>query len=630
MLVPTSSLPGILKRNVPRLACSIRRKSSLTLSAVEGPLQPPLSNLTLSEYFRTEILAKHYARPALICLQESIRPHGGPPSHNMNVTKYLYWDFQELDRHVEAFARGLVGLGVRRGDRVAVVMGNTSAYAILQWACAKIGAILVTLNPAYRAHEFVAALRLVGASTLLVVPNLRSSDYLAALLHVLPSLGSSAPDNIQTEGLPELKRLIMVDNTSDNSRFTAAMGIMKAAIDFREVFTWKPSVREDSTIVETAKIMDKDDVINLQFTSGTTGLPKAVSLTHQLLNNGLSIGRCMKFTPEDKLCNVPPLFHCFGLVLGNLAAWTHGAAVVYPAESFDPKPIVDSLVQEQCTGLHGVPTHFLGVLEEVKRRGGVKLPRLRTGIAAGSPIPEELMRQLIEKLNLTELTIAYGMTETSPVSFQTVPSDPVKKRVETVGRVQPHVKAKVVDLKGDVVPVGTPGELCVAGYLVQKGYWNDPEQTDAVMKRHSGSDDLWMHTGDEVIMDEEGYLRVISRIKDIIIRGGENLFPIQIENVITNHQSIREAAVISVPDPKYGEVVGVWIVRHTDKPRVSREDIREWVGKQMNPQNRPAWIWFVNEEGVEEELPKTPSGKIQKHILRKWGSAWASVGVGKV
>ncbi|KAF8512662.1 acetyl-CoA synthetase-like protein [Hysterangium stoloniferum] len=604
------------------------RRGLFSMSSLEGALDPPLNTSTLPEYFRSEILAKYNSRPALICPQESPRPHGGPKSQNFNDSRYLAWDFQEFDRHIQALSRGLLALGVQKGDRVGVVMGNTSAYALLQWACARVGAILVTFNPAYRAHEFVSALKLAGVSTLFIVPGLRTSDYIAMLSAIVPSLTSFSPRSIAVEALPKLKSLVLVDNVFDENGFKGILTNAKCAIDFRDIFIWQDSAL-DEQIEHLERSMDKDDIINLQFTSGTTGAPKAVSLTHQLLNNALSIGRCMRLTPEDKLCNVPPLYHCFGLVLGNLAAWVHGSCVVYPSESFHPKAIVDALVREQCTALHGVPTHFLGILEEIKQRGNVSLPMLRsvlrTGIAAGSPIPEELMRQLIDKLNLTELTIAYGMS--IPVSFQTVPADPIKKRVETVGRIQPHVKAKVIDPQGNVVPVNQPGELCVAGYLVQKGYWEDPGQTASAMRRHPGN--LWMHTGDEVIMDEEGYLRGF-RYGDIIIRGGENLFPVQIENALTNHSSIREAAVIAVPDPVYGEVVGAWLVRKSDEPQISRTELRQWVGEQMNPQSRPSWVWYVGEDGVEDELPKTASGKVQKHILREWGTRWAKLGVGKV
>lgn len=340
----------------------------------------------------------------------------------------------------------------------------------------------------------------------------------------------------------------------------------------------------------------------------------------------------MRLTENDTLCNPPPLFHCFGLVLGNLAAWSHGSAVVYASEIYDPRAIVDAVVKERCTALHGVPTHFLGVLSEVERRqqAGEQLDfsRLRTGIAAGSPVPIELMKQLITKLNLRELTNAYGMTETSPVSFQTTPEDSITQRVETVGRVRPHVSAKIVDPAGNVVPINTPGEMLVSGYLLQKGYWGDKEQTDSAMRKDENGT-LWMHTGDEATLDSDGYLRVVGRIKDIIIRGGENLFPVQIENALTSHPSVLEAAVISVPDKKYGEVVGAWI-KPKASAKLSRENVRRIVWDSMNPQNAPAWVWFLGEDGTPDELPKTASGKIQKHILRGWSRELAERQVGQV
>ncbi|KAJ7336305.1 hypothetical protein DFH08DRAFT_878382 [Mycena albidolilacea] len=594
---------------------SLRR--NLSWSAVEGALEPPLASSTLSQYFKGEILRKHSSRPALICRKEAPRSHGGPPSINLGISSHLAWSFEEFDRHINALALGLLRMGVRKGDRVGVLMGNNSAYATLQWACASIGAVLVTINPAYRINELTAVLNLVGVTHLVIVPRIRSSSYAEMLKDKLPEL-------------PKLRNLVVVDNTGQFHQEADKLGL-KNWIDWREIMVWGESSREHNLQKEISSSLDKDDVINLQFTSGTTGAPKAVSLTHNnLLNNGLSIGRCMHLSERDILCNVPPLFHCFGLVLGNLAAWTYGACIVYPAEVFNPKAIVDAVAEEKCTALHGVPTHFLGVLAEVERRLAngetVDMSRLRTGIAAGSPIPIELMKSLIAKLNLKELTNAYGMSETSPVSFQTVPADPIMKRVETVGRVQPHVKAKLIDVDGNIVPVGTPGEICVAGYLLQKGYWENEEQTRQVMRTDENGT-LWMHTGDEGIMDDEGYLRIVSRIKDIIIRGGENLFPIQIENVILTNPEIEEAAVVAVPDGQYGEVVGAWIVRKPGST-VSREVVRATVSRLMNPQNAPTWVFFVGEDGTASELPKTASGKVMKHVLRDWSRDLASRKVG--
>ncbi|KAF7323872.1 hypothetical protein MKEN_00608600 [Mycena kentingensis (nom. inval.)] len=621
---------------------SLRTRSSqarrfLTHSSVVGALDPPLNHSTLPHYFASDILGTRSARPALICPTESPRAHGGLIQHNLCRSDCLAWSFAEFDANINALTRGLLALGVRKGDRVGVLMGNNSAYATLQWACASIGAILVTINPAYRIHELTAVLKLVGVSHLFVVPQIRTSAYLDMLVNKFPQLrGMLRGAPLQLEALPELRNIIVVDNSNEFPSQAEKLQF-KSWIDWREVIIWDESASESRLHKQIEATLHKDDVINLQFTSGTTGAPKAVSLTHHnLLNNGLSIGRCMNLTEQDVLCNVPPLFHCFGLVLGNLAAWTHGACVVYPSPVFDPPSIVDAVVSERCTALHGVPTHFIGVLSEVdKRRAAgdhLDMTRLRTGIAAGSPIPIELMKSLIAKINLTELTNAYGMTETSPVSFQTVPTDPILKRVETVGRVQPHVKAKLVDPEGNVVPVGTPGEICVAGYLLQKGYWGDEEQTQQVMRRDKEGT-LWMHTGDEGIMDDEGYLKIASRIKDIIIRGGENLFPIQIEDTILTHldSSIEEAAVVAVPDPKYGEVVGAWIVRRKSaSAKLSREEIRQTVWREMNPQNAPAWVFFAGEDGSEAELPKTASGKVQKHILREWSRELVERNIGRV
>ncbi|KAM5532141.1 hypothetical protein V8D89_014166 [Ganoderma adspersum] len=614
----------------------------LPLSEVAGPTHPPLIEKTLPAYFRDDVLRVHGSRPALVSRKEGPRPFGGPRGRNLGDAPHLAWDFGEFDRHIQALARGLLGMGVKKGDRVGVIMGNNSAYACLQWACASIGAIMVTLNPAYRLPELVKTLNLVGASHLFVVPHLRTSSYVRSLCDAFPALANSAPGDIQEAALPDLRNLVVVDNTGDFKRFQEEIADVRPAIDFREVLVWREDGGEKRRVEELTAGLDNEEIINMQFTSGTTGAPKAVSLTHRnLLNNGLAIGRCMHMTEKDVLCNVPPLFHCFGLVLGNLAAWTHGACIVYPSETFDPPSIVDAVTQEHCTALHGVPTHFLGVLAEVQRRREegqtIDVRNLRTGIAAGSPVPTELMKQLIEKLNLTELTVAYGMTETSPVTFHSVTDDPVIKRIETVGRTLPHVRAKLVDPEGNVVPIGKPGELLTSGYVLQKGYWNDEEQTDRVMK-HDAEGTLWMHTGDEGLMDEEGYLRIVGRIKDIIIRGGEvrvqlysylNLFPVQIENVLTVHPEIREAAVVSVPDVKYGEVVGAWIVREGNES-MSKEEVRRVVVEGMNPQNAPTWVWFVGEDGTPDELPKTASGKVQKHILRDWSKELAGKGVGAV
>ncbi|PCH44870.1 acetyl-CoA synthetase-like protein [Wolfiporia cocos MD-104 SS10] len=623
-----------------RAAAALSGKRSISLSVAEGPSQPPLVSHTLSGYFAQEIVAKYGTRPALIARSEQARAHGGPRSPNMGVSRHLAWDFEEFNRHIQALARGLLGLGVKKGGRVAVLMGNNSAYASLQWACASIGAILVTLNPAYRLPELVKALNLVGVTHLFVVPRIRSSAYIPMLSKAFPTLRYSAPGEIQEETLPTLRHLVVVDNTPDPKTYRESIEDTKCAVDFREVLLWREDSAEKRRVNEVGASLKCDDVINLQFTSGTTGAPKAVSLTHHnLLNNGLSIGRNMRLTPSDILCNVPPLFHCFdesllSLCICNLAAWTHGSCIVYPAQNYDPKAIVDAICEERCTALHGVPTHFLGILAEVhaRKQAGeiVNLSSLRTGMAAGTSIPTDLMQQLVDILNLKELTIGYGMTETSPVSFQSTTDDPIIKRVETVGKVMPHVKAKIVNQEGEIVPIGSPGEIAVTGYVLQKGYWEDEEQTAKVMRKDSDGT-LWMYTGDEGVLDREGYLKIVGRIKDIIIRGGENLFPVQIENVLSAHPAIHEVAAIAVPDARLGEVVGAWIVRDPQSSqKLSRKEVRALVLENMNPQNTPAWVWFAGEDGVPEEMPKTASGKIMKHVLRSWAQDLTKKNVGRV
>ncbi|GJE86551.1 acyl-CoA synthetase [Phanerochaete sordida] len=652
----------LLPKRVPARVLARRSYAKLTQSYVEGPTDPPLSHLTLPAYFAQHILPHHADRPALVCRAEKPDALGGPPQ--TSTAAHLAWTFRELDDHVSALARGLLALGVTKGERVGVIMGNNSAYALLQWACARVGARLVTLNPAYRAPELVATLALAQVNHLVVVPRIRTSAYLRILADALPSLAAAAPGQVRDERLPELRNVVVVDDLGGDEG-AAERARVRAAVDFREILVWRDAGPEQRELEALERGLKEHEIINLQFTSGTTGAPKAVSLTHHnLLNNGLQIGRCMRLTPSDVLCNVPPLFHCFGLVLGNLAAWTHGSSVVYPAPVFSAAAVVDALLAERASALHGVPTHFLGVLAEVERREqerGTKLvfDRLRTGIAAGSSIPIPLMRTLVDKLNLTELTIAYGMTETSPVSFQTTPNDPLEKRVETVGRVHPHVKAKIIltdrahatdDAHGGehaIAPVGTPGELLVAGYLLQAGYWKDAAHTAQAMRRDAAGT-LWMHTGDEGVLDADGYLRIVGRIKDLIIRGGENLFPVQIENALGAHAGVREAAAVAVPDARLGEAVGAWVVRAPGPAgaALSPADVREAVVRGMNPQNAPAYVWFVGElgeyaqgkEGEEEEggvrkfagLPKTASGKVMKHVLRRWARELAERGVGRV
>ncbi|KAF9017519.1 acetyl-CoA synthetase-like protein [Hymenopellis radicata] len=558
------------------------------MSAVEGPRQPELSERTLPDYFASEILRAYGSRPALTCRSEGAHAMGGPTHRNRGLR--LIWC-------IKACARGLLEMGVVKGDRVGVVMGNNSAYAILQWACASIGAILATVNPAYRVGEMINVLNLVGVQHLFVVPRIRTSAYIQLLAEECPSIRHSLPGQIHEDALPQLRNLVVVDN---EDVFQAELHSLKvkSLIDWREIFAWREDdVSLNKRLDDVSHSLLNDDVINIQFTSGTTGQPKAVSLTHRnILNNALSIGRCMRLTDQDVVCKTLLFFATFHpsstALIRNLAAWVHGACIVYPSPIYDPRSIVDAVTAEKCTALHGVPTHFLGVLKEIQAR-----------------------RDRGEEIDTTE---------TSPVSFQTTIDDAIEQRVETVGKVQPHVKAKIIDTEGNTVPVNTPGELCVSGYLVQKGYWEDEHQTRKVMKVHHPSKDLWMHTGDQGVIDEDGYLRIVGRIKDVIIRGGENLFPVQIENALTMNPGIHEAAAVSVPDEKYGEVVGAWIVKASGYEDLSRQEVREAVCTRMNPQNAPTWVWF------SDELPKTASGKVMKHVLRDRSKELAKNGDGLV
>ncbi|KAH6900892.1 acyl-CoA synthetase [Coprinopsis sp. MPI-PUGE-AT-0042] len=555
------------------------KRHLLTRSSVAGPLEPPLSTKTLPEFWRSEVVERHSTRPALIARKEHPRAHAGPASPNLGITTHLAWDYEEFNRHIDALARGLLSM-------VAVIMGNTSAYAMLQWACASIGAILVTVNPAYRLHELVNALKLVGAKHLFSVPSIRTSHY----------------GIYNSRNCPDLRNFVVIDNMNEAQAELEKLHV-RSTVDWREVMLWQEGSREAKIQRQIERGLDKDEVINLQFTSGTTGLPKAVSLTHNnLLNNGISIGKRMNLTEQDILCNVPPLFH---------SCWTHAACIVYPSEIYDPVAIVDAVSEEGCTALHGVPTHFLGVLSEVEKRK-----------SHGERLDFSKLSECTSPFHTYPLNSSCLQPKTSPVSFQTTATDSLKTRVETVGRVMPHVKAKIVNSQGQTVAIGVPGELHVSGYLLQKGYWEDPKQTQSAC--------FGCHTGDEAIMDEEGYIRIVGRIKDLIIRGGENLFPVQIENTLTAHPAIKEAAVVSVPCAKYGEVVGAWIVREDDQKHLSRQEVKDIVSKGMNPQNAPGWVWFVCEDNTPEELPKTASGKVQKHILRGWSKDLASKEVGKV
>ncbi|HZA80475.1 MAG TPA: AMP-binding protein [Actinomycetes bacterium] len=489
--------------------------------------------------------------------------------------------YAQFHAAVEEVARGLLAIGVEPGERVGIWSPNNAEWVTLQYATAKVGAILVNVNPAYRTAELAYALGQSGVSTLVLAPRFRQADYLDMLDQVtgeLPALG---------------RRVVLGPNTP-----AGAMGWD----ELREAGERVPVDR----LREREALLQFDDPINIQYTSGTTGFPKGATLSHHnILNNGFFIGEGCRYTEADRVAIPVPLYHCFGMVLGNLACTTHGAAMVYPAEGFEPEATLAAVQSERCTALYGVPTMFIAELEH-PRFAEFDLTSLRTGIMAGSPCPVEVMKKVQAEMHMAEVTICYGMTETSPVSFQTGTDDPVDKRVATVGRVHPHVEVKVVDPdSGRVVPRGTPGELCTRGYVVMLGYWDDPEATAAAVDRAG-----WMHTGDLATLDADGYANVVGRIKDMVIRGGENVYPREVEEFLYQHPAVGDVQVVGVPDERYGEELCAW-VRLREGQSVSGEELREWCRGKIASFKVPRHWRFV------EEFPMTVTGKVQKFKMRE-------------
>jgi fatty-acyl-CoA synthase len=499
----------------------------------------------------------------------------------VSVHQGIRQTYAELHAAVTEIARGLLALGIEPGDRVGIWSPNNAEWVTLQYATAKVGAILVNINPAYRTSELAYALRQSGVSTLVLAPGFRQADYLAMLEEVAGEL-------------PALQRRVVLGHQApanamswDDLRERAAMA---SADDLR--------ARE--------ALLQFDDPINIQYTSGTTGFPKGATLSHHnILNNGFFIGEGCRYTEADRVCIPVPLYHCFGMVLGNLACTTHGATIVYPSESFDPVSTLAAVERERCTSLYGVPTMFIAELEH-PRFAEFDLSTLRTGIMAGSPCPVEVMKKVQSDMHMTEVTICYGMTETSPVSFQTAPDDPVDKRVGTVGRIHPHVEAKVIDPASDrVLPRGLPGELCTRGYLVMLGYWEDEQATAGAIDRAG-----WMHTGDLATIDADGYANIVGRIKDMVIRGGENVYPREVEEFLYGHPAVSDVQVIGVPDPRYGEELCAW-VRVKEGQSVTGDELRDWCKGRIATFKIPRYWRFV------EAFPMTVTGKVQKFKMRE-------------
>lgn len=494
----------------------------------------------------------------------------------------IRWTWQELADEADSVACGLLSLGVTCGDRVAIWSPNRAEWVVLQLATARIGAILVNINPAYRVTELEYALNKVGCSVLVTAPSFKTTDYVRTIRELPPAR------------LPLLRTCISLgDEEHDGFLPWSAL----------------PSPKAPDLLAQTEACLCPIDPINIQFTSGTTGSPKGATLSHRnILNNGYFVGRQIGLQPHDRICIPVPLHHCFGMVMGNLACLTHGAAMVYPDESFDPLSVLRSVEAEHCSALYGVPTMFIAILNHPDF-DTFDLSSLRTGIMAGSPCPEKIMRQVIDSMHMSEVTIAYGMTETSPVSSQTDRDDPLQERVTTVGRIQPHLEMKVVDSQGETVPRGVPGELCTRGYSVMRGYWDDPERTAEAIDPEG-----WMHTGDVGTLDSNGYCRVTGRLKDMLIRGGENIYPREIEEFLMRHPAVIDVQVVGVPDEKYGEEVCACIIMK-DGSEVLPEDIRAFCRGQIAHYKVPRHVVFVG------EFPMTISGKVQKYVLREEAAA---------
>jgi fatty-acyl-CoA synthase len=503
------------------------------------------------------------------------------------------WTWRELRDRADAFAAGLLALGLRRGDRIGIWSLNRAEWALTQFAAARAGLVLVTINPAYRLSELEFALNKVGCAALATATGFKNSDYIGMVKTLAPELATSVPGKLSAARLPHLRIVIQIGGPQ-----------VAGAIPFDEVAA-RGVEAELSILRELAHDLQFDDPINIQFTSGTTGSPKGVTLTHHnILNNGYFVGRAMRLTEVDRICIPVPLYHCFGMVMGNLAAVTHGCAMVYPGEGFDPLATLETVQAEKCTALYGVPTMFIAELDHPDF-ARFDLGTLRTGIMAGAPCPIEVMRKVIDRMNMREVTIAYGMTETSPVSFQSAVNDPLERRVSTVGRIQPHLEVKIVDAEGRIVPRGQSGELCTRGYSVMLGYWGDKEKSADVVDAAG-----WMHTGDLATLDAEGYCNIVGRIKDMVIRGGENLYPREIEEFLFSHPKIQDVQVFGVADQKYGEELCAWI-RLREGETMSEDDVRDFCRGQIAHQKIPRYVEFV------DEFPMTATGKVQKFIMRQ-------------
>lgn len=548
---------------------------ALTQSYVCSTANESLIFDTIGRVFDATV-AKHGDKESLVVPHQSVR-----------------WTWREVAQRVDALACGLLSIGIEPGDRVGIWSPNFSEWVLTQYATAKMGAILVCINPAYRPGELEYALNKVECKAIVCADQFKTSDYLGMLSELAPEIAQTKPGELQSKRLPHLRWVVRMGE-----------GNSPGMLNFAEVMQRGRNSNLVSRLREIGEHLQADDAINIQFTSGTTGSPKGATLTHcNILNNAWFVGKVMKFTEADRLCVPVPLYHCFGMVMGTLNSVTHGATMVLPAPVFDPLEILKAVQAERCTALYGVPTMFIAELDHPQFKS-FDVTSLRTGIMGGAPCPVEVMKRVIAEMNMKDVTIAYGMTETSPVSFQTSTDDPLDKRVETVGRIQPRLECKIVDLEGRVVPIGERGELCTRGYSVMLGYWNDEQKTAEAIDRAG-----WMHTGDLATMDTDGYVKIVGRIKDMLIRGGENIYPREIEEFLYRHPKIQDVQVFGVPDEKFGEEACAWI-RLKDGQSLTADEVKDFCKGQIAHYKIPRYVQFVS------EFPMTVTGKIQKFVMR--------------
>ncbi|MCX7567971.1 AMP-binding protein [Sulfitobacter sp. F26169L] len=542
------------------------------LSHVRGPTSPPLLDVTIPQLLRGTV-AKHGSRDALVF-----------PDHRLT--------YAEMEQAVDALAAGFLALGLEKGDRLGIWSPNRIEWVLTQFATARIGVVLVNINPAYRLAELEYALNLVGCKALVLAREFKTSNYLQMIRTLAPELDAAKPGKLRAGKLPDLRHVILMGDEQSVKGIWPFDGIRSLG-----------GSQEQARLTTIEGTLAPDDAINIQFTSGTTGRPKGATLTHRnIINNSRFTMDRIRVTEADKLALPVPLYHCFGMAMGVMGAVNKGAAMVFTGEAFDAVKTLDVVAAERCTALYGVPTMFVQMLQELEAKPR-DLSSLRTGIMAGSPCPVKVMKQVNDRMHMDEVTICYGMTETSPVSMQSFVDDTVAQRCETVGRIHPHLEVKIVDEAGRTVPLGTQGELCTKGYSVMKGYWADPERTDETIR------DGWMHTGDLAVLDEAGFCTITGRVKDMIIRGGENIYPREIEEFLFTHPQISEVQVFGIPDEKLGEVVCAWVVA-APNANIDGEALRAFCKDQIAHFKIPVHFRIVN------ELPMTITGKPQKFVMR--------------